>query len=183
MFTEYVTFRYDSSGESATDKPVGRTSSYTRRETRLAALNRQEQDSTAKDYKKVGALTVARKLERFHWSDLCGAENRGSPSTCIYFCNIPTRKGREAMEIYLDFMRMNSIKTSSYQVLAREKSRISGIKLSSLIVFLLFSDVRRSLACEREAQVQAAGQQARTGQDPFPAGESHPGKEKKKKLK
>lgn len=75
MFTEYVTFRYDSSGESATDKPVGRTSSYTRRETRLAALNRQEQDSTAKDYKKVGALTVARKLERFHWSDLCGAEN------------------------------------------------------------------------------------------------------------
>ncbi|XP_035806542.1 protein phosphatase 1 regulatory subunit 12B isoform X2 [Amphiprion ocellaris] len=47
--------RYDSSGESATDKPMGRTSSYTRRETRLAALNRQEQDSTAKDYKKMYA--------------------------------------------------------------------------------------------------------------------------------
>ncbi|XP_068599668.1 protein phosphatase 1 regulatory subunit 12B-like [Brachionichthys hirsutus] len=45
--------RYDSSGESATDKPLGRTSSYTRRETRLAALGRQEQDSTAKDYKKL----------------------------------------------------------------------------------------------------------------------------------
>ncbi|XP_072223573.1 protein phosphatase 1 regulatory subunit 12B-like isoform X4 [Leuresthes tenuis] len=47
--------RYDSSGESATEKPIGRTSSYTRRETRLAAMNRQEQDSTAKDYKKMYA--------------------------------------------------------------------------------------------------------------------------------
>ncbi|XP_035512398.1 protein phosphatase 1 regulatory subunit 12B-like isoform X1 [Morone saxatilis] len=47
--------RYDSSGENATDKPLGRTSSYTRRETRLAALNRQEQDSTTKDYKKMYA--------------------------------------------------------------------------------------------------------------------------------
>ncbi|XP_029974820.1 protein phosphatase 1 regulatory subunit 12B isoform X2 [Salarias fasciatus] len=47
--------RYDSSGESATDKPLGRTSSYQRRETRLAALTRQEQDSTAKDYKKMYA--------------------------------------------------------------------------------------------------------------------------------
>uniref|UniRef100_A0A3B5MBX8 cGMP-dependent protein kinase interacting domain-containing protein n=1 Tax=Xiphophorus couchianus TaxID=32473 RepID=A0A3B5MBX8_9TELE len=48
-----VDFRYDSTGESATDKPMGRTSSYTRRETRLAALNKQEQDSAAKDYKKM----------------------------------------------------------------------------------------------------------------------------------
>ncbi|XP_074537947.1 protein phosphatase 1 regulatory subunit 12B-like isoform X2 [Halichoeres trimaculatus] len=47
--------RYDSSGESATDKPLGRTSSYTRRETRLGALNRQEEDSTTKDYKKMYA--------------------------------------------------------------------------------------------------------------------------------
>ncbi|XP_033982469.1 protein phosphatase 1 regulatory subunit 12B-like isoform X1 [Trematomus bernacchii] len=47
--------RYDSSGESVTDKPLGRTSSYTRRETRLAALNRAEQDPTTKDYKKMYA--------------------------------------------------------------------------------------------------------------------------------
>ncbi|XP_028266814.1 protein phosphatase 1 regulatory subunit 12B-like isoform X2 [Parambassis ranga] len=47
--------RYDFSGESATDKPLGRTSSYTRRETRLAALNRQEPDSSVKDYKKMYA--------------------------------------------------------------------------------------------------------------------------------
>ncbi|XP_029994773.1 protein phosphatase 1 regulatory subunit 12A-like isoform X2 [Sphaeramia orbicularis] len=45
--------RYDSSGETATDKPLGRTSSYTRRETRLAALNRQEPDTSTKDYKKM----------------------------------------------------------------------------------------------------------------------------------
>ncbi|XP_015228932.1 PREDICTED: protein phosphatase 1 regulatory subunit 12B-like isoform X2 [Cyprinodon variegatus] len=45
--------RYDSTGENATDKPLGRTSSYTRREARLAALNKQEEDSTAKDYKKM----------------------------------------------------------------------------------------------------------------------------------
>ncbi|XP_013866329.1 protein phosphatase 1 regulatory subunit 12B [Austrofundulus limnaeus] len=45
--------RYDSTGESAAEKALGRTSSYTRRETRLAALNRQEQESTAKDYKKM----------------------------------------------------------------------------------------------------------------------------------
>ncbi|KAI4823679.1 hypothetical protein KUCAC02_012254 [Chaenocephalus aceratus] len=47
--------RYDSSGESVTDKPLGRTSSYTRRETRLAALNRAEQDPITKDYKKMYA--------------------------------------------------------------------------------------------------------------------------------
>lgn len=45
--------RYDSSGETATDKPLGRTSSYTRREARLAALNKTEQDSATKDYKKM----------------------------------------------------------------------------------------------------------------------------------
>lgn len=45
--------RYDSSGESATDKPLGRAGSYTRRETRLAALSKEEQDSSSKDYKKV----------------------------------------------------------------------------------------------------------------------------------
>ncbi|KAM9855497.1 protein phosphatase 1 regulatory subunit 12B isoform 2-T2 [Aulostomus maculatus] len=47
--------RYDSTGESATEKPLGRTSSYTRRETRLAPLNRHDQDSTTKDYKKLYA--------------------------------------------------------------------------------------------------------------------------------
>ncbi|CAG6021719.1 unnamed protein product [Menidia menidia] len=47
--------RYDSTGESSTEKPLGRASSYTRRETRLAGLNRQEQDPTAKDYKKMYA--------------------------------------------------------------------------------------------------------------------------------
>lgn len=52
-----VASRYDSSGETATDKPLGRASSYTRRETRLAALNKQEQDSSTKDYKKVATLT------------------------------------------------------------------------------------------------------------------------------
>lgn len=45
--------RYDSTGENAADKPLGRTSSYTRRETRMPTLNRQEQDSTNKDYKKM----------------------------------------------------------------------------------------------------------------------------------
>nr|XP_040049752.1 protein phosphatase 1 regulatory subunit 12B-like isoform X6 [Gasterosteus aculeatus aculeatus] len=47
--------RYDSSGESATDKPLGRAGSYTRRETRLAALSKEEQDSSSKDYKKMYA--------------------------------------------------------------------------------------------------------------------------------
>ncbi|XP_037334255.2 protein phosphatase 1 regulatory subunit 12B isoform X2 [Pungitius pungitius] len=47
--------RYDSSGESATDKPLGRAGSYTRRETRLAALGKQEQDSSTKDYKTMYA--------------------------------------------------------------------------------------------------------------------------------
>ena len=47
-----VASRYDSSGEGATDRPLGRTGSYTRRETRLASLSK-EPDSTAKDYKKV----------------------------------------------------------------------------------------------------------------------------------
>uniref|UniRef100_A0A8C5I2H7 cGMP-dependent protein kinase interacting domain-containing protein n=1 Tax=Gouania willdenowi TaxID=441366 RepID=A0A8C5I2H7_GOUWI len=47
--------RYDSSGESATDRPLGRTTSYTRRETRLSSLSKQDTDSTAKDYKKMYA--------------------------------------------------------------------------------------------------------------------------------
>uniref|UniRef100_A0A3P9J5K3 cGMP-dependent protein kinase interacting domain-containing protein n=1 Tax=Oryzias latipes TaxID=8090 RepID=A0A3P9J5K3_ORYLA len=47
--------RYNSSGEGAAEKALGRTGSYTRRETRLASLNRQEQDFTAKDYKKMYA--------------------------------------------------------------------------------------------------------------------------------
>ncbi|XP_061652185.1 protein phosphatase 1 regulatory subunit 12B-like isoform X2 [Phyllopteryx taeniolatus] len=46
--------RFDSSGENVSDR-LGRTSSYTRRETRLASLNKQEQDSTTKDYKKMYA--------------------------------------------------------------------------------------------------------------------------------
>ncbi|XP_054635635.1 protein phosphatase 1 regulatory subunit 12B-like [Dunckerocampus dactyliophorus] len=46
--------RYDSSGDNVADK-LGRTSSYTRRETRLASLNKQEQDTTSKDYKKLYA--------------------------------------------------------------------------------------------------------------------------------
>nr|XP_057908646.1 protein phosphatase 1 regulatory subunit 12B isoform X2 [Doryrhamphus excisus] len=46
--------RYDSSGDNVADK-LGRTSSYTRRETRLASLNKQEQDTTSKDYKKMYA--------------------------------------------------------------------------------------------------------------------------------
>ncbi|KAM8829540.1 protein phosphatase 1 regulatory subunit 12A-like isoform 2-T2 [Synchiropus picturatus] len=47
--------RYDSGGESVTDKPLGRTSSYTRRETRLASGNRAEQEAATKDYKKMYA--------------------------------------------------------------------------------------------------------------------------------
>ena len=60
-----VAFRYDSSGESATEKPIGRTSSYTRRETRLAAMNRQEQDSTAKDYKKVVTHSLRKQANSY----------------------------------------------------------------------------------------------------------------------
>ncbi|XP_077368704.1 protein phosphatase 1 regulatory subunit 12B isoform X6 [Festucalex cinctus] len=46
--------RFDSSGENVPDR-LGRTSSYTRRETRLASLNKSEQDATSKDYKKMYA--------------------------------------------------------------------------------------------------------------------------------
>ena len=46
------------------------------------------------------------------------------------------------------------------------------------ISVLLVLDVRRSSAREREAQVQVAGQQTGTGQDTFPAGESHSGRQK-----
>lgn len=48
-----VPLRYESSGDGVADRPVGRTGSYTRRETRLASANRQEQDASSKDYKKV----------------------------------------------------------------------------------------------------------------------------------
>ncbi|XP_077455589.1 protein phosphatase 1 regulatory subunit 12B isoform X3 [Stigmatopora argus] len=46
--------RFDSSGENASDR-LGRTSSYLRRETRLGSLNKQDQDTTSKDYKKMYA--------------------------------------------------------------------------------------------------------------------------------
>ncbi|XP_019724061.1 protein phosphatase 1 regulatory subunit 12B isoform X2 [Hippocampus comes] len=46
--------RFDSSGENVPDR-LSRTSSYTRRENRLASLNKPEQDTTSKDYKKMYA--------------------------------------------------------------------------------------------------------------------------------
>ncbi|XP_062315348.1 protein phosphatase 1 regulatory subunit 12B-like isoform X2 [Osmerus eperlanus] len=58
--------RLDSSGaDSSSDRPLGRTSSYTRRETRLAALNKQEDDTSPRDYKKMyeEALTENEKLK------------------------------------------------------------------------------------------------------------------------
>ncbi|XP_076023256.1 protein phosphatase 1 regulatory subunit 12B isoform X2 [Genypterus blacodes] len=62
--------RLDSSGSQSTaDKPLGRTGSYTRRETRLERLNRQEQDAATKDYKKMyqDALYENEKLKsRLH---------------------------------------------------------------------------------------------------------------------
>lgn len=56
----------DSGGaDSTSDRPLGRTSSYTRRETRLAALNKQEDDTGPRDYKKMyeEALTENEKLK------------------------------------------------------------------------------------------------------------------------
>ncbi|XP_046895732.1 protein phosphatase 1 regulatory subunit 12B-like isoform X2 [Hypomesus transpacificus] len=58
--------RLDSSGaDSSSDRPLGRTSSYTRRETRLAALNKQEDNTSPRDYKKMyeEALTENEKLK------------------------------------------------------------------------------------------------------------------------
>lgn len=46
------------------------------------------------------------------------------------------------------------------------------------INFCCFSDVCRSPARERQAQVQVARQQKGTGQDPYPVGESHSGRTK-----
>lgn len=45
--------RLDSGGGDSRAEPLGRTSSYTRRETRLAALNKHEDDTSSRDYKKV----------------------------------------------------------------------------------------------------------------------------------
>ncbi|KAJ8257452.1 hypothetical protein GJAV_G00185750 [Gymnothorax javanicus] len=41
------------SGDSATDRLLGRTSSYTRRENRLASLSKADDDASSKDYKKM----------------------------------------------------------------------------------------------------------------------------------
>ncbi|CAB1329823.1 unnamed protein product [Coregonus sp. 'balchen'] len=43
---------YSGGGDNRAE-PLGRTSSYTRRETRLAALNKQEDDTSPRDYKKM----------------------------------------------------------------------------------------------------------------------------------
>lgn len=46
--------RLDSTGaEATTDRPLGRTSSYTRRENRLASQSKQEEDLSPRDYKKM----------------------------------------------------------------------------------------------------------------------------------
>ncbi|KAF0035741.1 hypothetical protein F2P81_011053, partial [Scophthalmus maximus] len=65
--------RYDSSGESVTDRPLGRTGSYPRRDARLASLSKPEQESTAKDYKKMYAEALhenERLKSRLHDSKL-----------------------------------------------------------------------------------------------------------------
>ncbi|XP_023847150.1 protein phosphatase 1 regulatory subunit 12B isoform X5 [Salvelinus sp. IW2-2015] len=45
--------RLDSGGGDSRAEPLCRTSSYTRRETRLAALNKHEDDTSSRDYKKM----------------------------------------------------------------------------------------------------------------------------------
>uniref|UniRef100_A0A8C2CLF1 cGMP-dependent protein kinase interacting domain-containing protein n=1 Tax=Cyprinus carpio TaxID=7962 RepID=A0A8C2CLF1_CYPCA len=58
--------RSDSSGvEPASDRLSARTSTYTRRENRLASLSKTEDDSASKDYKKLyeDALTENEKLK------------------------------------------------------------------------------------------------------------------------
>uniref|UniRef100_A0A673HNG0 Protein phosphatase 1 regulatory subunit 12B-like n=1 Tax=Sinocyclocheilus rhinocerous TaxID=307959 RepID=A0A673HNG0_9TELE len=58
--------RSDSSGvESPSDRLSARTSTYTRRENRLASLSKTEDDSASKDYKKLyeDALTENEKLK------------------------------------------------------------------------------------------------------------------------
>ncbi|XP_026099290.1 protein phosphatase 1 regulatory subunit 12B isoform X4 [Carassius auratus] len=58
--------RPDSSGvESASDRQSARTSTFTRRENRLASLSKTEDDSASKDYKKLyeDALTENEKLK------------------------------------------------------------------------------------------------------------------------
>nr|XP_015197712.1 PREDICTED: protein phosphatase 1 regulatory subunit 12B-like isoform X7 [Lepisosteus oculatus] len=54
-----------SSGDSATDRLLSRTSSYTRRENRLASLSKSEEDRNTKDYKKMyeDALAENEKLK------------------------------------------------------------------------------------------------------------------------
>ncbi|XP_051946932.1 protein phosphatase 1 regulatory subunit 12B-like isoform X3 [Xyrauchen texanus] len=58
--------RSDSSGvEASSDRLAARTSTYTRRENRLASLNKTEDDSASKDYKKLyeDALAENEKLK------------------------------------------------------------------------------------------------------------------------
>ncbi|XP_061114111.1 protein phosphatase 1 regulatory subunit 12B isoform X8 [Conger conger] len=68
------TFRHDRAsrldsgsglGDSATDRLSGRTSSYTRRENRLASLSKAEDDASSKDFKKMyeDALAENEKLK------------------------------------------------------------------------------------------------------------------------
>lgn len=67
------TFRHDRTGSGRTDASsvegssdrLSRTSSYTRRENRLASLNKADDDSASKDYKKLyeDALTENEKLK------------------------------------------------------------------------------------------------------------------------
>ncbi|XP_064154974.1 protein phosphatase 1 regulatory subunit 12B isoform X10 [Anguilla rostrata] len=53
------------SGDSATDRLLGRTSSYTRRENRLASLSKADDDASSKDFKKMyeDALAENEKLK------------------------------------------------------------------------------------------------------------------------
>ncbi|XP_066526994.1 protein phosphatase 1 regulatory subunit 12B [Hoplias malabaricus] len=57
--------RADASGVEGSSDRLGHTSSYTRRENRLASLSKTDEDSTSKDYKKMyeDALTENEKLK------------------------------------------------------------------------------------------------------------------------
>lgn len=58
-----VKSRSDSSGvESPSDRLSARTSTYTRRENRLASLSKTEDDSASKDYKKVRITLINKTL-------------------------------------------------------------------------------------------------------------------------
>ncbi|XP_034028787.1 protein phosphatase 1 regulatory subunit 12B isoform X3 [Thalassophryne amazonica] len=125
--------RLDSGSDSATEKPLGRTSSYTRREMRLAALNRQEPDGMSKDYKKMYE-------EALHENEKLKSRLQDSKQELV---NIRSQLEKVAQQKHNRISERSTVLESEKKVRSALEKRVSDMEEELKVLTELKSDNQR----------------------------------------